>query len=294
MRTLVTGGAGFIGSAIVDQLVEAGHEVVVIDALLPAAHHHRPDYLNPAGHLPLRRPARPRRRRGRAPPGVEAVCHQAAMVGLGVDFARRGRLRRPQRPGHRGAAAGPARPRASGGRLVLASSMVVYGEGRYRCAESTGSCARRRGSWPTSRPAASTPAAPTAAATSCRRRCPRSAPTDPRNVYAATKLHQEHLGASYAREHDGGGDRPAVPQRVRTSDAPRHPLRRRRQHLPIRGRPRGGTEGLRGRGPAPRLRARARRGPGQPGRARGRPRGPRRVQRRAAAHRTPCSTWPAP
>ena len=47
MNVLVTGGAGFIGSHIVDQLVAAGHRVRVVDSLSPAAHRARPDYLNP-------------------------------------------------------------------------------------------------------------------------------------------------------------------------------------------------------------------------------------------------------
>ena len=47
MNVLVTGGAGFIGSHIVDQLIEAGHRVVVIDNLDPAAHDGAPDWLNP-------------------------------------------------------------------------------------------------------------------------------------------------------------------------------------------------------------------------------------------------------
>ena len=66
--------------------------------------------------------------------GVTAVCHQAAMVGLGVDLDDIADYVVPQRPRHGGAAARARRARLRGP-LVLASSMVVYGEGRYRCAE---------------------------------------------------------------------------------------------------------------------------------------------------------------
>jgi len=47
MRILVTGGAGFIGSHCVDELVARGHDVVVIDDLDTAVHRRAPDYLNP-------------------------------------------------------------------------------------------------------------------------------------------------------------------------------------------------------------------------------------------------------
>src|SRR5277367_6100890 len=85
MRILVTGGAGFIGSHIVDLLIADDHEVVVLDSLHPAAHRCRPDDLDPRveyhwndvkDDVVVTELAR----------GADAVCHQAAMVGLGVDF----------------------------------------------------------------------------------------------------------------------------------------------------------------------------------------------------------------
>ncbi|MGW4703065.1 NAD-dependent epimerase/dehydratase family protein, partial [Streptomyces sp. NPDC004285] len=78
MRVLVTGGAGFIGSQIVSSLRRAGHEPVVLDALLPGAHPTAPE--PPAAeflHADVRDAAGVRA----ALRGVDAVCHQAAMVG---------------------------------------------------------------------------------------------------------------------------------------------------------------------------------------------------------------------
>ena len=86
MRVLVTGGAGFIGSAVVDLLVDRGHEVVVVDCLLPAAHRTTPDYLNPAAEYRIE-DLRDPDVCARAVVGIDAVSHQASMVGLGVDFA---------------------------------------------------------------------------------------------------------------------------------------------------------------------------------------------------------------
>jgi dTDP-L-rhamnose 4-epimerase len=195
----VTGGAGFVGSHVVDLLVRAGRRVRALDVLHPAAHAGVPRYLNPAAewvHSDVRDAAAVRR----ALRGVDAVCHQDAMVGLGtgagdsVDFVSANDL---------GTAVLLDALAAAGfaGRLVLASSMVVYGEGRYACEEH--GLVR-----PAPRAAADLragrfePRCPACGSALAARGVPEDAATDPRSFYAATKLHQEHLCAAYARATD--------------------------------------------------------------------------------------------
>ncbi|WNM43409.1 NAD-dependent epimerase/dehydratase family protein [Kitasatospora sp. CM 4170] len=200
MRILVTGGAGFIGSSVVHALVGAGHRVRVLDALLPAVH--------PSGAVP-ELPAAVEFRRGdvrdrtvveAALSGVDAVCHQAAMVGLGLDL--------DDAPNYVGcndlgtAVLLATMARVGVRRLVLAGSMVVYGEGRYRCPDH-GDVApgpRRPADLDAGR---FDPPCPECGAALLPGLVAEDAPGDPRNVYAATKLAQEHLAAAWARACDG-------------------------------------------------------------------------------------------
>ena len=197
MRVLVTGGLGFVGSHVVDQLVEEGHEVVVLDSMV-AHGGQAPEWARP-GVQSVVADVRDPDAWMAAARGADAVCHQAARVGLGVDF---GDVRAYVDDNDAGTAAGLWSLHQLGftGRLVLASSMVVYGEGRYRCDLHGDQRARPRtrldldaGRFEPPCPACGRPMewAPVA----------ETAPTDPRNVYAATKVHQEHLCAAFGREH---------------------------------------------------------------------------------------------
>ncbi len=197
MRILVTGGAGFIGSHIVDALIAGGHEVRVLDALAPDVHPAPPDYLNARAEV-VQADVSDRSAVRRAIRGVDAVCHQAAKVGLGLDI---GDIAAYVHDNDLGTAVLLAELAVAGcaGRLVLASSMVVYGEGGYQCAE--------HGPAPAPPRAVADldagrfePACPQCGVALTPRAVHESAPLDPRNVYAATKLHQEHLCFAFSRE----------------------------------------------------------------------------------------------
>ncbi|MFL4909160.1 NAD-dependent epimerase/dehydratase family protein [Streptomyces sp. MMS24-I2-30] len=198
MLILVTGGAGFIGSHLVTVLTGAGHEVRVLDALLPAAHRTAPPV--PEGVDWRHADVRDARAVAGALRGVDAVCHQAAMVGLGRHFADAPDYVSCNDLGTAVLLAGMAD--AGVRRLVLASSMVVYGEGRYECARHgvvrTGP--RRVDDLESGRfePPCSRCGEPLAPGL-----VEEDAPVDPRNVYAATKLTQEHLAAAWARAAGG-------------------------------------------------------------------------------------------
>lgn len=190
MQVVVTGGAGFIGSHVVDALVAEGHTVRVIDALSPAAHAGRPTYLrDDVDYVEVDladigdRPA--------ILDGAHAVAHLASRVGLGrnlydaPDYVRDNAL---------GTATLLRALAASGfdGRMALASSMVVYGEGRYRTSDGTPVRAPQR--TPVDLSAGRfEPVDPRTGLPLIAEAVPEDAPLDPRNTYAATKVHQEQL-----------------------------------------------------------------------------------------------------
>src|SRR3954468_11980713 len=131
-RVLITGGAGFIGSHAADSLIAAGHQVRLLDNLTPQVHgasRARPSYLNPDAHLVVGDVTDPAAVE-RALRGVDMVLHLASSVGVGQSMYDIETYVRTNELGTaillQALADRPVR------RLVVASSMSIYGEGLCR------------------------------------------------------------------------------------------------------------------------------------------------------------------
>jgi dTDP-L-rhamnose 4-epimerase len=195
---LVTGGAGFIGGQIVRQALDAGYAVRILDSLRADVHGTAPT-LDDRAEFVLG-DVRDEQAVTASLEGIDIVCHQAGKVGLGVDFFDAPDYVSSNELGT--AVLLAAMTRAGIDRFVVASSMVVYGEGSYRNAlgENVRPPARRVADLEAGRfepldPATGTELIPELIT--------EDAPLDPRNVYASSKLAQEHLAASWARSAAG-------------------------------------------------------------------------------------------
>jgi dTDP-L-rhamnose 4-epimerase len=193
MRVLVTGGAGFIGSHVAEALSARGHDPVLVDNLLPKAHGAQATYDGVIGDI--RDPAL----LADLLRGVDVVCHQAAVVGHGLSPKDAPEYAMHNDYGTAVLLAAMHEARVS--RLVLASSMVIYGEGRYECQIHGVRPGQRttsdmgNGIYDPPCPQCGEPLTPGLV--------PEDAPLDPRSTYAATKAAQEFLASAWARQTGG-------------------------------------------------------------------------------------------
>jgi dTDP-L-rhamnose 4-epimerase len=129
---LVTGGAGFIGSHLVDRLVGDGHEVRVLDSLEPQVHGQSGGHRNPGASY-VEGSVLDRDLVASSLDGVEAVVHLAAQVGVGQSMYEMARYVQENCTGTGVLLEEMAQRRERIGSFVVASSMSIYGEGQYAC-----------------------------------------------------------------------------------------------------------------------------------------------------------------
>ena len=197
-RVLVTGGAGFIGSHLVDRLLGAGYAVRVLDCLLPQVHDGSlPGYLSPNAEL-LQGDVRDAATTRRALEGADVVFHLAAAVGVGQSMYEIGHYTSVNVMGTATLLEVIVKEKLRPRRLVVASSMSVYGEGLYACAacgpqspapRPTAQLARRE--WSLRCPWCGEELEP--------RPTPETKPMRPTSVYAINKRDQEDMVLAVGR-----------------------------------------------------------------------------------------------
>ena len=134
-RVLVTGGAGFVGSHTVDALLRRGHQVRVFDSLEEQVHGGSvPDYLNREAEL-MRGDVRDMDALRKAVAGVDVVYHFAAVVGVGQSMYEIARYMAVNSQGTANLLQALLERRDTLEKLIVASSMSIYGEGQYCCRE---------------------------------------------------------------------------------------------------------------------------------------------------------------
>ena len=191
-HVLVTGGAGFIGSHLVDALIAAGHRVRVLDSLVPQVHGTSgPQYLSPRAEFLKGDVAEPSTIR-KALDGIDAVYHEAAEVGVGQSMYEMVRYVTANTLATSVLLEAVVERRSSIQKLIVASSMSIYGEGAYECPQHGAVYPELRTveqlatrDWETRCPTCGTHLRP-APTTEAK-------PLFPTSVYAVTKQDQEQL-----------------------------------------------------------------------------------------------------
>lgn len=131
MKILVTGGAGFIGSHLVDKLIDK-HEVTIYDNFEPQVHKTEPDYLNTDAAL-IKADVRDKDSLKNAVIDSDIIFHEASMVGVGQSMYQIERYMDVNTFATAKLLDILANEEHNVKKLVVASSMSIYGEGGYKC-----------------------------------------------------------------------------------------------------------------------------------------------------------------
>lgn len=132
-KVLVTGGAGFIGSHLVDALVEKGYEVRILDSLVEQVHGDKvPEHLNKKAEF-IKADVCDSEAISKALEGIDIVYHEAAEVGVGQSMYEIVRYVKANDLGTAVLLEEMIKRPTQFKKLVVASSMSIYGEGAYVC-----------------------------------------------------------------------------------------------------------------------------------------------------------------
>ncbi len=201
-KVLITGGAGFVGSHLADGLLQAGHQVRILDDLTPQVHSTgEPDYLSPDAELMVGDVRDPRRVK-EALHGVDVVFHFAATVGVGQSMYEISRYMSVNTQGTAELLQAILDSKQPPAKLVVASSMSIYGEGRYICSDCGRNAAPRvrpteqlkDGAWEIHCPECGGLLRPAPT--------DESKPSEINSFYALSKRDQEELCLIYGRTYD--------------------------------------------------------------------------------------------
>ena len=197
---LVTGGAGFVGSHLVDALLRAGHKVRVFDNLTPQVHANQiPDYLSPEAELVIGNLCDEAAVHD-AVEGIEVIFHLGAAVGVGQSMYEISRYVQVNTLGTAVLLQEILNGKNKIEKLVLASSMSIYGEGKHLC-DNCGDVAPplrsgeqlRLKEWETLCPKCSATAKPVPT--------DESKPLQCSSIYALSKKDQEEMCLLYGRTY---------------------------------------------------------------------------------------------
>ena len=134
-RVLITGGAGFVGSHTADALLAAGHEVRIFDNLTPQVHKAGRSTHLPSGAEFVLGDMRNRSQVDKAVQNIDVIFHLAAVVGVGQSMYQISDYTATNNLGTANLFQAVLDTRSQPEKIVVASSMSIYGEGKYWCAK---------------------------------------------------------------------------------------------------------------------------------------------------------------